>query len=134
MKKYKNGFTILELLVTIALVLLVATIIIPSVTMISNNVRESQYESQIKLIEAAGREWGEDNLNSLSSGCTYKTVGDLINSGYLKGDKNNKTEMHDPRSDDSMNCYKVCITYSLQSEKDDKSHNKVRTQIVEKCE
>lgn len=106
----KKGFTIMELLVTISLLLLVAVLIVPNIMKMSDSVKQTQYESKLELILTAGEEYGEDNINLLSStSCTEVNVGTLVSLGYLKGDSGDNLNLIDPRTNESMNNIKLCI-------------------------
>ncbi|MBQ3142779.1 MAG: prepilin-type N-terminal cleavage/methylation domain-containing protein [Bacilli bacterium] len=106
----KKGFTIMELLVTISLLLLVAVLIVPNIMKMSDSVKQTQYESKLELILTAGEEYGEDNINLLSStSCTEVNVGTLVSLGYLKGDSDDNLNLIDPRTNESMNNIKLCI-------------------------
>lgn len=117
----KKGFTIIELLATLTILLLVATILVPNLITMSDKIRSNQYESQIELILSAAREYGEDNINILSTSCYNITVQKLITDGYLKADSPDasgieKTTIRDARDKDIiLNNKEICLTYNIQA-------------------
>lgn len=101
----KKGFTIVELLVTVSLLLLVAVLLVPNIIKMSDSVKQTQYESKLDLILSAGVDYAEDNINSLS--CV--DAGFLIENGYLKADSKDDKALIDPRTNKTMNCITVCL-------------------------
>lgn len=126
----KKGFTLVELLATLTLLLLFVMILFPSIMAVSKNIKINQYKSQVEFILTAAREYGEDNINDFETGNCIKyngntlTVGNLIEEGYIKPDKD-KTKMTDPRSDESMNDLEVCAMYVNFDDLNGKEHYKV---------
>lgn len=114
----KKGFTLIELLATLTIILLIATLIVPNLLKMSEDVRQNQYNAQIELIESAAREYGEDHINELDDEtCKNIIVDDLITSGYLKGESDNKTKIRDPRDKTKcLNNITVCIKYGKYGE------------------
>lgn len=108
----KNGFTFIELLATVAIMLVLSVLVFYSITKISDDTKQKTYESKIKMIISASKEWGSDHLNDLSSTCTYVFVRDLIAGDYLVADSENKTILINPLTNDSMNNVRICITYT----------------------
>ncbi len=78
MKKNK-GFTIPELLATIAIIGVLLTIAVGSYTGISNSIKKKTYQSKIKLIETKAYEYAVDNEIDNAT----ISVARLINEGYL---------------------------------------------------
>lgn len=117
----KKGFTIIEILATITLMLLIVSIIVPGIMYASKDIKEREYESIVESILISAREYGEDNINSfidntcLQSGGNVLKISDLLDTGYLKGNKD-KVTMFDPRSNESMNNMNVCVKYVRISE------------------
>lgn len=107
----KKGFSLIELIISITIILLLSLLIFPSLIKINNETREKEYNAKIKVVLAAAREWGNDNLIELSSDCTYIFIRDLINLEYIKGDNANKTALVNPTNNESMNNMMICVTY-----------------------
>lgn len=109
----KNGFTLIELVITITIVLLLSLLIFPSLIKINNETREKEYNAKIKIVLASAKEWGSDNLIELSSECTNIFIRDLINLEYVAGDDENKTILVNPINNESMNNIVICVTYEF---------------------
>ena len=100
MRNHK-GFTMVELLAVITILSIIMVILIPAVTNISKNTKESILKSKISTIETSASKYGEDNINTyqkctnaLESGTINKdayddcivSVDDLVRYGYLEYD------------------------------------------------
>lgn len=110
----KKGFTLIELLVVIVLIALLSVMVAYSVNELDKNAKNDVYESKIELILAGAKKWGRDNLDSLTSECTNESnvkIGTLISLDYLEGDNESKTQIIDPRTNESMNNKNVCVKY-----------------------
>jgi len=94
-----KGFTLVELLLTIVILSLVLLIAIPSVTGVSNIVRERQRKNSIKSIEIAASKYAFD------TGKTLIFVDELIKEGYIESD--NDGNIKDPINNKRLNCYAV---------------------------
>lgn len=96
-----KGFTMVELLAVITILSIIMVILIPAVTNISKNTKESILNSKISTIETSASKYGEDNINTyqkctnvLESGAINKdayddcivSVDDLVRYGYLEYD------------------------------------------------
>lgn len=82
----KKGFTLVELLIVIAILGIVAVIAFPTITNIIRESRESAYKEQERLIIAAARNYMTNNSLELPKTTTEikcKTVTELQNSGFL---------------------------------------------------
>lgn len=112
----KNGFSLIELIATIAIMLVISVLVFYSITKVNDDTRQKSYDAKIKLIVAASKEWGNDHLNDLSETCTYVFVRDLIGDNYLVADDQNQTVLKNPLTNGSMNDVKICITYIYDSE------------------
>lgn len=68
MKKLnKKGFTLTELLATIAILAIVVTIATPAVIGVSNSIKKNMYDAKIKLILQNAKLYGEDNDSTFFS-------------------------------------------------------------------
>lgn len=88
----KRGFTLVELLAVIVLIAIIALIGAGGITKVRQNVRNDMCKSTVDMIEIAGKHYGEDFKNLLTSNCringnNYKcltvTVQELIDNGYI---------------------------------------------------
>ncbi len=113
----KKGFTLIELIITVSIVLLLSLLVFPSMIKVNNETREKEYNAKIKLILVAAKEWGSDNLIELSDICTNIFVRDLINLEYIDGDNEDKTIMTNPVTKESMNNIIICVTYEKINDK-----------------
>ncbi len=105
----KKGFTIIEIVVSIALVLLITTFVIYKVADMSNKSKVEIYNNKIKLALIKAKEYGYDNLDKLSSNCNGITIGDLIRMDYLAEEENGA--IYDPRTNENMNNTWICVIY-----------------------
>ena len=101
----KKGFTLVELMGVIVLLSILIIIAVPAVTGVLKENKDKLYDSQIKTIETAAKNWAsdEENLPKLPSNgkCIIIYISTLKKGGYLDLDiKNPKTEK--PFSDNFM--------------------------------
>ena len=101
----KKGFTLIELLVTIVIMALIFIMVVPSITALKNNNKDTPYEYYAdSLVEAAkvfvDRE-GE-NINPIGAknwiGCVDITYQDLLNADLIK-----------PFSDENIDCSNATV-------------------------
>lgn len=113
MKKEKKGFTLVELIIVIAIIALLMVVAIPSIILISNKINDKLYNSKVELILSAAEIYADDNFASLFGDGTTKTsirVKELVPT-YLEPDEVIKdpttgevtNKVTDPRDDSSMN-------------------------------
>ena len=94
----KKGFTIIELLITIAIIGIISTMIIFSYKKITDINYQKIYDAKVKEIETAALKYAENNLNEIKKKTSESiTVKDLIVLGYLEGDSEDKLKLLDPR-------------------------------------
>ncbi len=88
MKRNTKGFTLVELLVTIVLLGVVATIVIVNMTSISKNSKDREYEAFRSKVLSAATAYGAQNSDVFANlyvdkAYMYITTGDVISAGYL---------------------------------------------------
>ncbi len=122
--KSNKGFTLVEILVVIAILSLLIIIAIPASQAINSKIKKKLYQTKINLAESAGVLWAQDNQNCFTTVGTCeefdstcnKSNGEVIceislitlaNAGYLDYDKDNKIE--DPRDGTDLNDTKVTL-------------------------
>lgn len=89
----KKGFTLVELLITIVIVGIVATLASYGAVSVSNATKKNLLTAKIELIESGAESYGEDypyrltntcNVdNQTKTNCLNITVFDLIEEGYI---------------------------------------------------
>lgn len=100
----KNGFTLIEILVSIAIIALIFGIGIPSYVMITNVMKERSYQNKISYALSKAEAWAND------TGRTATNIAHLIEEGYMEAD-NERGDYDNPVDDTSMLCYTIRIEY-----------------------
>ena len=117
----RKGFTLVEVMATIAILGILVILVTPSIIDIRKDMLQKIYDSRVSLIKNAALDYANDNLDQVpvsvntslpDSSCLTVTIKKLIDDGYLAGSDNNKTEMHNPVTNENMNSKIVCIRYS----------------------
>lgn len=108
----KKGFTLVELLAVIAIIVSLVLIISFSVAKGIKSSKEKLYESQINTIKSAANVWVVDNLDDVKiEGCYYITL-EKLQDGYIDPD------LKDPRTNKAFNSqttYIKIITTNISS-------------------
>ncbi len=121
----KKGFTMVELLASLAIMLLLAIVVIPNINAMRQKTLKQTYDSRVKQVQVAAKEWAGDNLVSVPSNvsrdystqrycdndCVCISINELIRGGYLAGDKNEKKTLTNPITNEEMNDKLVCVRY-----------------------
>lgn len=113
----KKGFTLAEILIVIILLGILITFTVTSIIKVRERSIQSLYNNKITYIESGAKEWGNDNLNKMTSedneGNKYscQLVEDLIDEGYLTGDNSDKSLLLNPKDNSNFNSSEVCIKY-----------------------
>lgn len=105
----KKGFTIIEVIASIVIVLFITAIAVYNITEMSDKSKNQIYNEKINLALTKAKEYGNDNLDSLTTNCKGITIGDLINMHYLAEEENGR--IYDPRTNESMNDIWICVIY-----------------------
>ena len=79
----KKGFTLIELLAVIVIISILLTLVSLSVTKRVKKVKDDLHTTQINSILSAAEVWVIDNIESLHTGCTVVTLGELQNLGLI---------------------------------------------------
>lgn len=108
----KKGFTLIELIVVIALLGLISAIVFPVITSTLNNSKQKAYETQKKQVIKSARQYFYENplkLPKLVNGNTSSvSVEQLIKDGYIED------KVKDPRDN---NCLTGYIKVSVENNK-----------------
>ena len=108
----KKGFTLVELLVVIALLAVVAVLVTTSVIGILNRSRNSLSDSQIDTLEDAAEKWGTINADKMpyNDGDTIDVdIKDLADEGFL-----DSSDLENPKNGQDL-CGVVRISYKADN-------------------
>ena len=105
----EKGFTLVEMIATIAIILIIAALIIPNLVDMQKDTKEDLLNSKISLIEAKAKAYAMDHLDTFTSPISIEY---LIENSYLDGDKENKTIMTNPVTGKNINKCTVTLTYN----------------------
>ena len=100
MNKKNKGFTLIEVLATIAIIAVVTLIATIAYGRIRTGLLNREYNNLKSLIETAGVKY------TSKTGYTAYFVRDLIEEGYLEPD-DDSNNIYDPRNHESLNCHIV---------------------------
>ena len=105
----KKGFTIVELLVTVALLAIISTISVISITLFINKNKENNYEILKKTILEASKEYVADNR--------YGNIDSSITAQYLLDNHYITSGLTDPKTGKNIDLNSVIITITFQNKK-----------------
>ncbi len=100
----QKGFTLVEMLVVIAILALLFGIGIPTYMLITRNVKQRSYENKVSYALSKAEAWASD------TGRTVTNIVHLIEEGYMEADNENG-DYDNPVDDTSMLCYTIRIDY-----------------------
>lgn len=129
--KLKYGFTLIELIVVIAIMSLLVLVVTPAITNMRDDILEKTYQSKVRSINNAAKDWASENLiyvpsvvnneydedrdTSCDDNCVCVTINELIVKGFLVGDKEGKSIMTNPITNEPMNDELVCSRYNTNN-------------------
>ena len=80
----RKGFTLVELLAVLVIMIAISAIAIPSISAALERSKNSQDKQKIKLLESAAEVYVSEHKNSISASCV--SVNTLLNGGYIDED------------------------------------------------
>ena len=103
----KKGFTIIELLITIAIIGILSTTVVFAYQQITDRNYQTIYEAKVKEIETGALKYADANLDEIKTKTAISiSIDELIETGYLEGDSEDKFHILDPRRNkDYINGY-----------------------------
>ena len=104
----KKGFTLVELIAVVSIISLLLLIGIPSYLLVSNNIKQTMYESKVKELLSKGEEYAEETNVFVFS------VNTLLEEGKISAD-NETGNLLDPRDKRKMNCDIIEVHYENNS-------------------
>lgn len=90
--KSNKGFTIMELLSVIAILLIIMVIAMPSITSLLGRTNEKISKEKENAFISAARDYVSDHYNSISSNSCNITLSKLYDEGYLSKNSYNDTD------------------------------------------
>lgn len=109
--KDKRGFTLTELTLSIALMIVLIMLVVPNLSNMDSSTKDNLYNSKIKLALSGAYKYGKDNIDSLSNTCTEITIGELIKLEYVTGDDESGLFLLNPEGG-NLNDKIICVFYA----------------------
>lgn len=102
--KKRNGFTLIEILASMAIIALVFGIAVPTYLFVTNNVKEKSYQNKITYVLTKAESWASD------TGRDVTNIAHLIEEGYVEADDEHGA-YNNPIDNSSMLCYTIRVNY-----------------------
>ena len=90
--KDKRGFTIIELVATIAILIIIMAIAMPSITSLLGRTEEKISKEKEKAFISAARDYVSDNYNNINNSPCNIALSDLNSLGYLSDNSYKDTD------------------------------------------
>lgn len=112
--KKKNGYTVVDLVVVIAVFGILTFLTISKVSYALSDDKSEVYNLEVKLIETQAKAYGNTIKEELKNDSKTITVNTLIAENYLQADDENG-KIKDPRDDaKTLNDKKIKLTYNAE--------------------
>ena len=85
MKLNNKGFTLVELLAVLVILIAISSIAIPTISSSLDRSKKKQYDSKVKLVVNAAELYVSDHRNNITGDCDIM-VSDLIKDNYIEAD------------------------------------------------
>lgn len=108
--KNNNGFTIVEITLSITLILLLALLVVPNLFDMGDTSKQKMYDAKIELALSGAYKYGKEHIDELNHECTSITIGELITKDYVEGD--DEDNLINPITNETMNNDEICIYYT----------------------
>lgn len=114
--KMKRGFTLVELLASIAIMALIIVISVPAYNSISNTIKTNSLKSKKSMLENATKsyidKYYKDEVNVDGSDCICFTIKHLIDNNVVSPDNKDNNGLTDPLNGGDLEG-KVCAWYVI---------------------
>lgn len=122
----KKGFTLSEVLVTLALISVILLIVVPSIMLITRRINKRLFEGKKEVILAAAELYGKDNSSSFDQNSELQiNVAMLLQTGYIEPDEKNSDKCPSGVNLDNSN---GCIINPI----DKANLNEIQIKIIKK--
>ena len=122
----KKGFSLVEMLAVVTILGVLALMITPAIVAIRNNLLENTLDTKISAINDAAKDYANKHLMDIPSYVSSEYLGDknsttdcltiyvrtLINGGYILGDSNDRMDLMNPVTEESLNNEMICIRFN----------------------
>lgn len=109
--KKKNGYTVVDLVIIIAVFGFITFLTINRVSYALSDDKSEVYNLEIKLIETQAKAYGKDKIDEIKEKDQIITVNTLVNEKYLTAD-DEEGKVYDPRDEKkTLNTNKIKLTY-----------------------
>lgn len=107
----KKGFTLVELLISIVLIILLIFLVVPNLTKTDATTKQKLYNAKLTEALNGAYKYGVENVDTLTSSCKNVTIGALLKLGYVNSDDGAGYKLINPITNETMNNIVICIKY-----------------------
>ena len=110
--KKKNGFTLVEIVISIVILALLGVLLSNRIVNSDNKSKQKIYNAKIELALSAARTYGRDHIDELdSTDCNDVSISRLISLEYLESDNSSVNEYVNPVDNSSLTNKIICVKY-----------------------